>query len=98
MAISGHEALKSALDSLGLALGRLDLAAARQTEKFRGAQALHDAMAAMSNDRARLAGELDKALSRGNAFEEALANTSKRLDTAIDSVRVLIAGSREGQA
>ncbi len=79
--------MDKALARLGTALDQLDAAVARQSAVLRGASALSESIAAMRDDRVRLAGELDRSLARTQDLESMSADVSARLDRAIASVR-----------
>lgn len=82
--------LDTALGRLGAALARLEDAFERRTEADRAAAGHDVEVQALSDDRARLAQELDDSFARAARLETANRDVSRRLDEAIDSIRVIV--------
>jgi len=85
--------LNDAVQRLTRALDRLESTALRRAEASRSAALSDEAMTLLRQDRAQLAGDLDKALARIAQLEEACAGATRRVDHAITSVRGLLARS-----
>ncbi len=78
------------------ALDALEAAVRRRQEKDRSAAALENEIRTLSDDRSRLAQDLDKAKARSVQLESVSMNVSQRLDSAIGSIRGLLDGGRAG--
>ena len=89
--MSDTDSIEAASRRLTLALDALDAAAERRRERFRNEAALSAQVHALSNDRSRLAGELDEAMARSRALEVANREVAQRLARAIDTVRGVLA-------
>ncbi|MDE2362737.1 MAG: DUF4164 family protein [Hyphomicrobiales bacterium] len=85
-----------ALARLQAALTVLEVAAARKHEADRAQADLGEALGAMQDDRARLAGDLDAALARARRLEAANSEVARRLEAAGVTLRAL-AGDEAGQ-
>ena len=83
--------LDNALARLDTALGQLEAAARRRAEAERGRGNLETELALMQDDRARLAAELDGAMSRLGQVETAAADVDQRLERAMNVVGAVIA-------
>ena len=83
--------LDNALARLDTALGQLEAAARRRVEAERGRGNLETELALMQDDRARLAAELDGAISRLGQVETAAADVDQRLERAMNVVGAVIA-------
>ena len=83
--------LENALARLDSALSQLEAAARRRTEAERGRANLETELTLMQDDRARLASELDGAMSRLGAVESAAADVDQRLERAMNVVGAVIA-------
>lgn len=83
--------LDNALARLDMALGQLEAAARRRVEAERGRGNLETELALMQDDRARLAAELDGAMSRLGQVETAAADVDQRLERAMNVVGAVIA-------
>jgi len=82
--------VKSALDTLNKALDKLENAVDRKAENSRNAQESAAELKRMLADRSRLAQELDQSENRSNRLEEANREVSRRLVTAMETVRAVL--------
>ena len=85
--------LEGALARLQAALTVLEIAAARRRESDLAHADLAEAFAAMQDDRARLALDLDDALARARKLESANDEVARRLEAAGAALRTLITPS-----
>jgi Domain of unknown function (DUF4164) len=76
---------------LALALDALEAAAERRSAADRSEEALTAHVQALSDDRARLASDLDQALARWRALETANREVSGRIAQAIETIRSILA-------
>ncbi len=76
---------------LALALDALEAAAERRREADRGTALLASQVHSLGSDRARLAGELDEATAQARALETASRDVAQRLDSAIATIRDVLA-------
>ncbi|MBW3096317.1 DUF4164 domain-containing protein [Pseudohoeflea coraliihabitans] len=88
--ISTEKSVKSALESLRGALDQLENAVDRQVENGHNAEQAEAELTRMLEDRSRLAQELDAAEHRGNRLEEANREVSRRLVTAMETIRAVL--------
>lgn len=88
--------LDAALSRLLSALATLEAAAGRKRESDLVRTDLDEAFAAMQDDRARLALDLDAALARGQRLEAANDEVAKRLEAAAAAVAALARGAEGG--
>jgi hypothetical protein len=86
-------AIDAATKRLALALDALEAAVERRREADRGDDGLAAQLHAVVTDRSRLASDLDLAAARARALETANREVAERLDTAIDTIRSLLAAS-----
>jgi len=84
-------ALTKALRRLDLAVGALEATAGRMAEAGREGADRDDEISLLSDDRARLAGELDQLNARAVRLEAINRDVARRLDTAIDAIRGALA-------
>ncbi|WP_420407192.1 DUF4164 domain-containing protein [Hoeflea sp.] len=82
--------VKAALEALNKALNQLDNEVDRQVEASRGATEAEAELNRMIDDRARIAQELDGAQDRANRLEEANREVSRRLVTAMETIRAVL--------
>lgn len=82
--------VKSALDALNKALEKLENAVDRKAENSRNAQESAAELNCMLTDRSRLAQELDQSENRSNRLEEANREVSRRLVTAMETIRAVL--------
>jgi hypothetical protein len=90
-------ATEQAVKRLEAALKGLELAVEQRRSLASGAESLADEVQMLTADRARLAETLDQSVARALALESVNRDVSKRLDTAIETVRGLLEAS-EGDA
>ncbi len=76
---------------LGSALDALEAAAERRSETDRKEEALATQIHALDADRARLAGELDRAAARVRGLEAANKDAAQRIGAAIETIRAVLA-------
>lgn len=82
--------VKSALETLNKALSKLENAVDRKAENSRNAQESAAELNRMLTDRSRLAQELDQSENRSNRLEEANREVSRRLVTAMETIRAVL--------
>ncbi|POR49902.1 DUF4164 family protein [Bosea psychrotolerans] len=82
--------LENALARLDGALGLLEAAARRRIEAERGRANLETELTLMQDDRARLAAELDGAVSRLGEVESAATDVDQRLERAMNVIGAVI--------
>jgi predicted nucleic acid-binding Zn-ribbon protein len=82
--------LDRAIAALDAALGQLESAAQRKLDLERRRGDLETELAVMQDDRARLAGELDGALTRLTSVEAAAGDALARLDRATLAIQSAI--------
>ncbi len=85
--MSDTDSIESAQRRLALAIDALEAAAERRQEADRGLQSLAKQTEALGADRARLASELDEAMARSRALENANRDAAQRIDQAIETIR-----------
>lgn len=78
------------------ALDALESAVRRRQEQDRSVAALEAEVRVLSEDRSRLAQDLDKAQARAVQLESLTKGVSERLDSAIGTVRGLLEDERSG--
>lgn len=88
--MAAEKTVKTALESLSQALKRLENAVDRQVESGRSAEEAGAELARMLEDRSRLAQELDRSEDRSNRLEEANREVSRRLVTAMETIRAVL--------
>lgn len=81
---------KSALEALNKALNQLDNEVDRQVEASRNSTEAAAELDRMVGDRSRIALELDQAQDRANRLEEANREVSRRLVTAMETIRAVL--------
>jgi DNA repair ATPase RecN len=87
---SSDKTVKSALESLNKVLDRLENAIDRRAENSRNAEEAAAELGRMLEDRSRLAQELDQSEHRSNRLEEANREVSRRLVTAMETIRAVL--------
>ncbi len=92
--MSEPDSIAAASRRLTLALDALDAAAERRCEEARSEQGLARQIHALGDDRARLAGELDSAIARSRALEDANREVGQRMAAAIEAIRDVL-GNKE---
>jgi hypothetical protein len=83
--------LDEAMKRLDMALGLLEASVSRRLEADRRRGGLETELQLMQDDRARLAVELDGALTRLHRFEAATDDVSRRVRQAIGAVEAVLA-------
>jgi septal ring factor EnvC (AmiA/AmiB activator) len=83
-------AVISAVEDLRQALGDLDRAIDRRFDRERDAADLEDEVRRTHADRSRLAQELDQSEFRANRLEEVNREVSRRLVTAMETIRAVL--------
>ncbi len=83
--------LDEAMKRLDIALGLLEASVSRRLEADRRRGGLETELQLMQDDRARLAVELDGALTRLHRFEAATDDVSRRVRQAIGAVETVLA-------
>jgi hypothetical protein len=83
--------LDEAMKRLDMALGLLEASVSRRREADRRRGGLETELQLMQDDRARLAVELDGALTRLHRFEAATDDVSRRVRQAIGAVETVLA-------
>ena len=83
--------LDEAMKRLDMALGLLEASVSRRLEAERRRGGLETELQLMQDDRARLAVELDGALTRLHRFEAATDDVSRRVRQAIGAVETILA-------
>ena len=86
-------ALGSALQRLEASLGQLEAAASRKLDLERRRGDLETELGIMQDDRARLATDLDGALSRLGQIELAAGDAVQRMDRAMGAIREALSES-----
>lgn len=82
--------VKSALDQLKDAVSSLENAVSRRLENQKDAEQSQEELKSMISDRSKLAEELDDAQHRANQLEEANREVSRRLVTAMETIRAVL--------
>lgn len=83
-------AVDQAFDRLLTALDRLEAAVNRRIDADRSVGTLEDEIQRLTEDRSELAGSLDRAEGRANRLEETNREVSRRLVTAMETVRTVL--------
>jgi len=86
----GDKTAKSALEDLKQALSRLENAVDGRVEKERGFADAEEEVQRLNDDRSRLAQELDQSAQRATRLEEANREVSRRLVTAMETIRAVL--------
>jgi hypothetical protein len=89
--MSDGDSIEMAQRRLALALDALEAAAEQRREADRGTALLASQVHSLGSDRARLAGELDETTARARALEAASRDVAQRIDTAIATIRGVLA-------
>lgn len=85
-----EKTVKAALEALNKALIRLDNEVERQIETGRSSSEAAAELDRMIEDRSRIALELDQSQDRANRLEEANREVSRRLVTAMETIRAVL--------
>ena len=89
-AMTGEATLKEVLARLGRAMDALDNAVVARLEHEQDYSEAEAEVQRMNADRARLAQELDNSEARGERLEEANREVSRRLVTAMETIRAVL--------
>ncbi|MEW9805790.1 DUF4164 domain-containing protein [Mesorhizobium marinum] len=88
--MTGEATLKEVLARLGRAMDTLDAAVAARLEQEQDYSEAEAEAQRLNADRARLAQELDNSEARGDRLEEANKEVSRRLVTAMETIRAVL--------
>lgn len=91
---SDSNPIEPASRRLAAALDSLEAAIRRRRDGDRSANALDAEVHSLSQDRSRLAQELDRARARSARLESASEHVSRRIDVAIASINSVLTGER----
>lgn len=89
-AMTGEATLKEVIARLGKAIDALEHAASARLEHEQDYSETEAEVQRMNADRARLAQELDNSEARGERLEEANKEVSRRLVTAMETIRAVL--------
>jgi hypothetical protein len=89
-------AMEQAVKRLESALKGLEHAVEERLSLAVGADGLAEEVQMLTSDRARLAENLDQAQARAGKLETVNRDVSRRLDTAIESIRTVLAEEESG--
>ncbi|MGJ8571104.1 MAG: DUF4164 domain-containing protein [Hoeflea sp.] len=85
-----EKTVQSALEALKKALNRLENEVDKQVEMSRSSIEAAAELSRMVEDRSRIALELDQSQDRANRLEEANREVSRRLVTAMETIRAVL--------
>ena len=88
--MSGETTLKEVIGRLGRAMDLLEHAVAARLTREQDYSEAEAEVQRMNADRARLAHELDNSEARGERLEEANKEVSRRLVTAMETIRAVL--------
>ena len=88
--MTGEATLKEVIARLGRAMDALETAAGARLEHEQDYSEAEAEVQRMNADRARLAQELDNSEARGERLEEANKEVSRRLVTAMETIRAVL--------
>jgi len=88
--MTGEATLKEVIARLGRAMDSLEHAAGTRLEHEQDYSEAEAEVQRMNADRARLAQELDNSEARGERLEEANKEVSRRLVTAMETIRAVL--------
>lgn len=88
--MSGESTLKEVIARLGRAIEALEQAVAARIEREQDYAEAEAEVQRMNADRARLAQELDNSEARGERLEDANKEVSRRLVTAMETIRAVL--------
>ncbi len=88
--MTGEATLKEVLARLGKAMDSLESAVAARLENEQDYSEAEAEAQRLNADRARLAQELDKSEARGERLEDANKEVSRRLVTAMETIRAVL--------
>jgi hypothetical protein len=87
---TGEATLKEVIGRLGRAIEALELAAAARLDNEQDYAEAEAEVQRMNADRAKLASELDNSEARAERLEEANKEVSRRLVTAMETIRAVL--------
>jgi chromosome segregation ATPase len=88
---SGHsQSLDAALTRLAAAISHLETSVGRRLDGDHSLNALHDDIQRLGEDRSQLAMNLDKAEARAQSLEDANREVSRRLVSAMETIRSVL--------
>jgi hypothetical protein len=93
--MSDPSAIEVATRRLQQALDALEVAVERRLDAAREEDKLANQLGLLSADRSRLASELDAVSSRARRLEATNHDVARRLETAMDTIRSVIAADAE---
>lgn len=82
--------IDAALQRLAKALGTLEFSVQRRIEADRSLNSLQDDLQRLSEDRSQLANSLDKSETRAQRLEDANRDVSRRLVSAMETIRSVL--------
>ena len=88
--MTAEATLKDVIGRLGRAMDLLEHAVAKRLEREQDYSEAEAEVQRMNADRARLAQELDASEARGERLEEANKEVSRRLVTAMETIRAVL--------
>ena len=88
--MSGDQTAKAALESLNRALAKLENAVDGRIDKEADFSDAAEEVQRLNSDRSRLAQELDQSENRAVRLEEANKEVSRRLVTAMETIRAVL--------
>ena len=88
--MSGDQTAKAALESLNRALAKLENAVDGRIDKETDYSDAAEEVQRLNSDRSRLAQELDQSENRAVRLEEANKEVSRRLVTAMETIRAVL--------
>ena len=88
--MSGDITLKQAINRLAKALEALEDVVAARAERERDYTDCEEEVQRLGADRTRLAEELDKSEARADRLQDASAEVSRRLVTAMETIRAVL--------
>lgn len=84
------QTIEASLARLDRAIGSLEVSIQRRIESDRSLNALQEDLQRLGEDRSQLANGLDKAEARASRLEEANRDVSRRLVSAMESIRSVL--------
>ncbi len=87
---NGKRPVEASLERLIQAIDKLEAAVERRAETDTSLGSLQDDLQRLSDDRSQLAETLDKAEARASRLEEANREVSRRLVSAMESIRTVL--------
>ncbi|MEW5422432.1 DUF4164 domain-containing protein [Amorphus sp. 3PC139-8] len=88
--MADRSAIDDAFEKLTNALDRLEAAINRRVDADHRRASLEDEVQRLTEDRSELAGSLDRSEARANRLEETNRDVSRRLVTAMETIRTVL--------